>query len=470
MTRWFNDLFRRSWFPLGLQLLTLTAFVLLVVGGFAANTSDMAFAKVLRNTNLANLIVWSYWWPLLILSAIFLGRVWCMICPMELVTTLAARIGLKRKPPAWLQGGWGVTVFYLLILFVGIHILAVHRVPLRMALYLLLLLSVAVVSGLLFSRNTFCAHICPVNHLLGLYARLAPRGWRVRDPKICATCKDQSCISPKTAYEFPGRSCGVGLKPAQLDDNTRCLLCGQCLKACDRHNPGDAGRPNPGWFSRRWFQDLLNLKPLTAAQVAFCWVVSGFLMYELLTEWSATEDLLLWVPRHLEAALGISGAWGHGGVKVLTLFLTLPALFWLLPFGLFRLAGGRLALSDYLLRFGIAFIPIMAAGHALKAVLKTTSRLPYWEHVFADPRGVDTARGIVNHTLTLSALPAWRDPLITLLGFCFMGVGIALSVKVLRKLTAQHLPAAGGTAAPLYLIPILYGGVFGVWLLAWRMF
>ena len=34
------------------------------------------------------------------------------------------------------------------------------------------------VSGLVFSRNTFCAHICPVGHLLGLYARLAPMGWR----------------------------------------------------------------------------------------------------------------------------------------------------------------------------------------------------------------------------------------------------------------------------------------------------
>ena len=68
-----NSLFRSWYFPLVLQLLTLAGFVLLIVDGWAANTDDMAFAAMLRNTNLANLMVWSYWWPLIILSAILSG-------------------------------------------------------------------------------------------------------------------------------------------------------------------------------------------------------------------------------------------------------------------------------------------------------------------------------------------------------------------------------------------------------------
>ena len=94
-----NRLFRLTWFPLAFQLLTLVALILLIVGGLTADTGDMALAGVLRNTNAANLIVWSYWWPLIILSAIFLGRVWCTVCPIELVTSLASKVGLKRKPP-----------------------------------------------------------------------------------------------------------------------------------------------------------------------------------------------------------------------------------------------------------------------------------------------------------------------------------------------------------------------------------
>ena len=116
-----NRLFRFAWFPLAFQLLTLGVFIILIVGGLAANTNDMAFAMVLRNTNAANLIVWSYWWPLIILSAIFLGRVWCTVCPMELVTSLASKVGLKRKPPAFLYSGWVMTGFFILILRCAYH-------------------------------------------------------------------------------------------------------------------------------------------------------------------------------------------------------------------------------------------------------------------------------------------------------------------------------------------------------------
>ena len=73
----FDGLFRFTWFPVVLQIFALNAFALFLADGLAANTEDIAFAKVLRNTNTANLIVWSYWWPEIILSAIFLGRVWC---------------------------------------------------------------------------------------------------------------------------------------------------------------------------------------------------------------------------------------------------------------------------------------------------------------------------------------------------------------------------------------------------------
>ena len=465
-----NRLFRFTWFPLVFQLFTLGVFILLVVGGLAANTDDLVFAKVLRNTNAANLIVWSYWWPLIILSAMFLGRVWCTICPMELVTSLAAKIGLKRTPPAFLRSGWVITLFFVLILFVGIHTLAIHRVPFRMAIYLLILFTAALACGLLFSRNTFCAHVCPVGHLLGLYARLAPMGWGVRDRSVCSSCKDRSCVSEKTAYEFQGRSCGVGLKTYSLEDNTECLVCGQCLKACDRHNPGLDGRPNPGWFPRRWFKDLLELRPLTPAQAVFCLVVSGFVVYEVFTEWTVTRDLLLWAPTRLEQVLGASGAWGRGVVKSMTLFVALPAVFWLLPYGTLRLAGGRLSLGGYFLKFGIAFIPIMAAAHAVKALLKTTSRIPYWEFLTTDPVGVETARGILEKTVLLAPLPFWREPTITILSLGLMGTAIALSFLIVRKQIAAHASELSWCYLPLNLIPLLYGGAFFAMLVAWRLF
>ena len=466
-----NSLFRHWSFPLTLQLLTLAAFVLLIAGGLAANTGDMAFAKELRNTNLANLIVWSYWWPLIVLAAIFFGRVWCMVCPMELVTSLAARIGLKRRPNGFLRSGWAITLAYVLTLFIGIHTLAIHRVPFRMAVYLLILLAMAVAVGLVFARNAFCAYVCPVGHLLGLYARVAPLGWRVRDKELCRNCPDRSCVAQATAYRFQGRSCGVDLNPAKLDDNTVCLLCGQCLKACDQNNPGVAGRPNPGWFARPWFKDLLETRPLTRAQAAFCLIVSGFVIYEIFTEWAVTKELLLWTPGRLEQWLGAEGIWTQGFLRSLTLFAVLPALFWMLPYGAFRLAGGKLPLGQYLRLFGVAFIPIMAAAHAVKSLLKMTSRTPYWECAFSDPVGTETARGVLDGTVRLSALPAWCEPAMTVLSLVLMAGGIALSVAIVARASVAQAPAAraGSRKGALYLIPALYGGAFAAMLIAWRL-
>ncbi|HHN74032.1 MAG TPA: 4Fe-4S binding protein [Acidobacteria bacterium] len=464
-----NRLFRLQFFPLVLQVVSLGAFVLLVAGGLVADTSEMGFAKVLRNTNLANLLVWSYWWPLIILSAIFLGRVWCTICPMELLTSLASRIGLRRRPPAWLRSGWAMTALYVAILFVGIHTLAIHRVPRRMALYLMGLAGIALLSGLLFARNAFCAHLCPVGHLLGLYARFAPFGWAVRRRDLCSTCKDRSCISGERAYDFQGRSCGVGLHPARIDRNDDCILCGQCLKACEQGGAGITDRPNPGWFRRRWFADVLEPKPLSAAQAAFAFVVSGFVVYELLTEWNVSAAMLLWLPLKVEAIVGVGTVWGRGLLKSTLLFIGLPALFWSLPYLAFRLVGGKLALQDYVLRFGAAFLPLMAGAHATKAVIKMTSRLPYWRLALVDPVGLGTAQALLSRTRVLAPLPLWRDPLVTAVGLVFMGGGVVLSAMTVRRLAGQWVAGFGRRRASLYLIPALLGGVLFGMLISWRV-
>jgi len=464
-----NRLFRFTWFPLALQLITLGVFILLIAGGLAANTDDMVFAKVLRNTNVANLIVWSYWWPLIILSSIFLGRVWCTVCPMELVTSLAAKVGLKKKPPSFFRNGWVVTGFFILIIFIGVNTLAIHRVPFRMAVYMIILFFTAVASGLIFSRNTFCAHVCPVGRLLGIYARHAPIGWGVKDKDVCKSCKDRSCISLKTAYNFQGHSCNVGLRPATLDDNTDCLLCGQCLKACDRYNPGGEERPNPGIFSRKWFKDLLTLKPLTTSQAVLCLVVSGFVIDEVFSEWSFTKKLLRGPPESLAQIFG-GGPFATGPINALVLFAALPLLLWLLPFAVFRIIGGRIRFGEFFLRFGIAFIPIMAAAHGIKALVKMTSRIPFWKYVPSDPIGEKTAQSIMNNKVHLSALPSWSDWIITALAITLMGISVALSVVIIRKLITKHLPNSGRRSIPLYLIPAIYGGGFLLMILAWRLF
>ncbi len=464
-----NRLYRHWLFPLGLQMLAFVAFALLVVDGLMANTSDPGFAKVLRNTNTANLLVWSYWWPLIVLSSVFIGRIWCVVCPIELVTSLSAKIGLKLKRPRFLQSGWVVTLFYVTILFVGVHTLAIHRVPFRMAIYLLVLAGVAILVGLLFEKNTFCASFCPVGHLLGLYARLAPFGWGVKDRQVCADCKDKSCVAKKNLYLFQGRSCGVGLVPARVDDNTECILCGQCLKSCAWNSPDGQQRSNPGWFRRPWAKDILSLRGLSLAQVGFLVVVSGFLLYEILTEWDVTKAYLLAVPEYLEASLGMTVGWRKAIVKCGSLFLVLPALLWLLPYAVYRTAG-KIPLGQYLRNWTIAFIPIIAAAHACKALLKTTSRIPYWYETLSDSVGIKTAQAIIDKHLVLRPVPTWISPTLTVVTLILMVGGITLSFVVVRKLIAKSPVADRRGMSAFFLIPAVYGGLFLAMLCAWRLF
>lgn len=445
----------------------LVAFFLLIWDGLVANTNDMAFAKILRNTNLANLIVWSYWWPLIVVSAVFLGRVWCMVCPVELVTSLSARIGLKRKTPQWFQSGWVITIFYIIIVFIGIHTFSIHRVPFRMAIYLMTLFVLATITGLIFQKNAFCAYVCPVGHLLGLYARIAPFGWGVKDKDVCKNCKDKSCIANKNIYKFQAKSCGVNLVPQNLDDNTNCLLGGQCLKACDKYKSDQSGRPNPGWFRRPFAKDLFSLKSLNLAQTFFLLVVSGFVIYEIVSEWSVTKGIILYAPNLIRSQLSLKGIWAEGFTNSFTLFLLIPILIWMIPFCLYSIADRELSLSSYLKTFGIAFIPIMASAHLIKAILKTTSRIPYWGISLNDPIGIQTAREITDKTLILYSNPAWLQVVISISVFLLILAGIVLSVIIIKKLVREKLTNQK-VGFIFYLIPVIYGGIFVVMIITWR--
>lgn len=276
----FNNLFRKAYFPIGFKYFFLLMFLILIIIGFSAHSTDNEILIQLRNTNLANLLVWSYWWPTIIILSVFLGRIWCMVCPVEIVTSFFAKIGFKRRRPKFLLSGWGITIFYILILFVGIQGFAVHRGPTFMAVYLLAILGVSVIIAL-YEKNTFCRYLCPIGHLLGLYSKLSFLGWRVKDKSVCAGCKDKSCIDKKYRYNMNYKSCGVDLYPASIDDNSNCILCAGCLKTCDRYrSETETKRPNPQPVRTGFAQDLLSLKVLKTAEAAFLFIVSGFVIYE----------------------------------------------------------------------------------------------------------------------------------------------------------------------------------------------
>jgi len=454
--------------PVSLKYISLAAYTVLIITGLAAYSTDAAFLIQLRNTNLGNLIVWSYWWPAIVIGAIFFGRVWCMVCPVEVITTFFAKIGLKRKRPAWLLSGWAITVFYILILFVGIQGFAIHRNPFLMAVYLLTIVGVSIIIGSIYEKNTFCRYVCPVGYLLGLYSKLSFFGWRVKNPNICETCMDKSCIHKKYRYNLNSKSCGVDLYPAKIEDNADCILCAGCLKTCSKYqSEPNADRPNPQLTYIGFANDLFLLKPLKIAEMVFVLVVSGFVISEIWSEWPVTDTYTL-IPGFLKENLLIYNKVVLVFSTNLVLFVILPLILWSLPFMVVKFTGATLKLKDYLFTYGIAFIPIIAAAHLDKAILKTTSRLPYFEHLLTDLTGITTAQGIIDGRLTLHANPVWVNVLVSVLLTSIMVAGIWLSIKVVKKINLRR--SETGSKSPLYLIPVIYGSIFLVMIIIWRWF
>jgi len=455
---WLKRLAQSKWFPLVPQLVTLIVFALLVWGGWGVSTDDNSFAKILRNTNLANLIVWSYWWPLIIVATILIGRVWCTMCPVELLTAICSRIGLKLRVPSWFRSGWIITAFYILILLVGVHTLAIHRQPHRMSLYLLLLLVSAILVALIFEKRTFCSYMCPVGHLLGLYSLLSPFEWRADDLDKCQQCKTKDCISKKNHYRIVGRSCTSNLYPAKIRDNRECLLCTQCLKVCPYKNLRFSLR-KPG-------QDLFESVSFTPAQMMFLFVVAGFVVYEILSEWSASKTVLTWLPMKLVHVLGTSGRMGSF-LSASVMFVFYPAIFLLGIYLLLRLTS-KTSLRRAASLLCVLLIPTMAAAHILKSLLKMISRIPYWEYVFSDPIGVSTATKLTSKSLVLNQ--SITDALYSTVSYVSILIMFVALVGIifLLKVSSSFKALGRKVKAVIFCGAIAYWGIFTVTIFLWR--
>ena len=452
-----NKLYKSKYILTILQFLTLTVFLLLIYGSIGVTTNDPDFAKILRNTNLSNLIVWSYWWPSIIVTAIIFGRYWCSICPMELITSFFSKIGLRNKPGKILKSGWIITLFYAVILILGIHTLAIHRIPQYMAIYMSVLFGVAVIVGLVWEKRTFCTYVCPIGHLLGLYSLLSFNKLTVKESEVCKTCKTKDCIHKDNHYKFVGRSCTSELYPPKITDNRNCILCGQCFKSCSKDNIAIQ--------KRRFADDLFKDIKLKWAEIAFFIIVSGFVVYEILSEWSVSKIIVMTIPNWLNHNLNISGN-VTGTIKSLTLFIIIPLTFYLI-FVLLKKFYANENWKNGFSQLVLSILPITASMHLLKALLKTTSRIPYWEYVFSDPKGVDTANDIIHNPKLLQSgfLTNIISPFISFIAVILPVLGLILSLYVIKK--QKHSNRISKMISVLAVI--IYSSAFIITMIGWKV-
>lgn len=221
------------WPLVAVRLVAVSVFILILVAGL--------FGSPLPERNLATVLTWNFWWPLVVISVFFFGSAWCAICPWDTIATWLVRRrlwrrvqphpGLNLKVPQVLR-----TVFPALLLFMGMTWLelgvGVTSQPMATALMALLMVALSITGLWLFERKAFCRYGCPVGRTMGFYSRLAPIAVRSQDQAVCDTCKSMECYHGSREIE----PCPTHLTVGRFSQNTYCLSCGNCVLSCPYDN------------------------------------------------------------------------------------------------------------------------------------------------------------------------------------------------------------------------------------------
>ena len=232
-----------------------------------------------------------------------------------------------------------------------------------------------------------------MGRLLGLYACCAPLEWRVREAKTCEACRTKDCVAFRNAYRLTARSCTSNLYPASIKDNRECLICTQCRKVCPKNNLRLS--------LRKPLADFFGSLRLSSLELFLLLLVSGLVVWELAEEWSPARKVLEFLPNKAGSWLGFSGE-AANSVQTLFLIVLFPALLFLIPALAGKLAG-KTEVLESAKTFGLLFLPVVALGHAAKAVIRITSRLPYYPLGFKDPVGYSTASRIASGDLKVNS-------------------------------------------------------------------
>jgi hypothetical protein len=437
-----------------LQLPNVLIYLLVIVTGLYGTQQGGA--------NFATVLTWIIWWSAIVFTFVFLGRLWCLMCPFSAVaewlqrfslwSVKAETFGLGLKWPHRLRNLYPATVLFLALTWVD-HQFGLVASPLYTAYLVLVMLALATVVMLLFERRTFCRHVCPIGGLIGIYSLFAGAELRVANRDVCKAHTEKNCL---VGNGTKGYGCPVREYPGNMDNNAFCTLCTECIKTCPKDNITFRLRP--------FAHDLANLteKRLGLDMSIFAVVLLGLPTFQtmvMLGPWEGWMD-------------GLRQITGLPQMAVFSSVFLVGTL--LVPLGLF-LAGtaATTALSRkpgvtfrrVFINFAFAFVPIGLLMHLAHNVKHLFGESYVAVPVLSDPFGwgwdlFGTAGLELSSPFSTDLLTKAQYALI-LLGH---GFAVYVSYRIARRLFGEKADRFVVALAPMLVLTVAWS-VFNLWVL-----
>jgi polyferredoxin len=295
----------------------------------------------------AQWLFWGLWWPLVIASMLVLGRTWCgVFCPEGTLTEAASRHGLGLGVPRWLRwGGWPFVAFALTTVF-G-QLVSVYQYATATLLVLGGSTLAAVAVGFVYGKGkrVWCRHLCPVNGVFAVLARLSPLHFRV-DPNAWSASAGRVRAHPV--------NCAPMVRIRRMTGPSECHMCARCsglhgAVALAARPPGhEVARLDPAdarawdaalivfgmiglaigafeWSATPWFVDLRTALASRVLDHGPAWLLADNAPWWLLTHYPDAHDVFTW----LDGALIVG--WIVGTAVVLGGFITVSLALASLP-------------------------------------------------------------------------------------------------------------------------------------------
>lgn len=309
--------------------------------------------------NLSVIVIWTLWWTGIIFTFVLVGRLWCFMCPVGAVSEWSSRFFKPRRLfPSRLRNLWIANFMFVLLTWLDIQI-GVVRNPLVTGAILIGITALAIGIGMSFQRRTFCRYLCPIGGLIGIYAMFSAVELRSKDFHICRSHKRKDCYLGNKK----GRGCPMFEVIPEVESNSQCNFCGECIKSCPKNNIA--------LRTRAFFKDAWTARNKSLDESALAVVLLGVTVF-------VTGDMLEPWAGWMESAMTIFPAEWFGikyqyTIEVITksiLYFTVSLL--LIPGAILlaaaisnRLVGEKNhhGLKQTFITFGYMFIPIGLSMH-----------------------------------------------------------------------------------------------------------